>query len=625
MSTIFGAFDRSGRPADPNIAINMRAAMRYWKPDAEEMLLDGDVLLGQCILHSGSTQTKTAPGPFRMGDCHIVADVRLHDRKSLLELLSKAGEYPSANAGEDELILRLYLSKGWQGFDQLQGDFSFAIFDGRTRELLLTRDAIGVRPMFWMDRIGQLVFATEPRGILSHPAADPEIDQDFVVRLLAGLPPDPLATFHRHIRILPPGHVLRANPFSVTLHRYTSPRIPIRMQKVSAAEAQEGFRERLKEAVNCRIEGAHLIASELSGGLDSSAITCVAANLLSDPQRLHVFSNVLPDGYAREYQDESRYIDEVIRFAGITNMHRISYSGRTDFREALDLDLEVNAGVEYMTSTWLEPVRHQMESLGINIVLSGFMGDHVVSHSGRNHWADLADEGHYFRFMASCLKYGRPDLLLSRAFKRLLPDALSDIMARIRTSSSPSASHLRKDVPRPAFIPNGPAKGRFPYKQHLLWTLARPSAARRIQNEALYGIKHRIKPTYPLADLRLIEWVLSLPVSIIGHKKVGRYLFRQSMEGILPESVRWRTDKDVPAGIYFIEENRRFNDQVRQWVQSLRKLKGHPLLDLVDFDRIMDDLDPHRTANQWQGRFSPSMPFHLQALLRYTEITNRKG
>lgn len=527
------------------------------------------------------------------------------------------------DAGDDELILRLYLAKGWQGLDQLIGDYSLAIFDGRNRELLIARDAFGIRPMFWLDRNGQLVFASEPRGILSHPEGDSAIDQAYVVNMLAGLPPDPQSTFHQHIRILPPGHVLRASVFSVSLHRYVVPRVPSRIRNISPVDAQAGFLERFTEAVNCRIKGAPFIAAELSGGLDSSAITCMAACLLSDTERLHVFSNVLPAGHAVELEDESRYIDAVVSHAGIRHVHRISQSGRENFQEALDLDIEVNGGVEYMTSMWLEPFRRRMESLGINIVLSGFMGDHVASHSGRNHWTDLADEGHYVRFIAACLKHGRPDLLIRRTIKRFLPDALIEILGRIRARSPQEVSYLRKGLLVHPPDHSKPMPGPFPYKQHLIWKATQPIVARRFQNEALYGIRHRIMPSYPLADLRLIEWVLSLPVSAIGDPGTDRFLFRKSLEEVLPASVNARRDKDIPAGIYFMEENIRFNQDVRQWVLSLRDQQGNPLLDMVDFDRVLADLDPQEAGNRWRGIFHPAMPFHLQALMRYAETMDR--
>jgi asparagine synthase (glutamine-hydrolysing) len=601
----------------------MRAAMRHWKPDAEEMLLDGEHLLGQCLLFPRPSLIGKRTGPFQIDGCCIVADAFLHDRNHILQILSRSGETVMPDAGDDELILRLYLAKGWQGLDQLIGDYTFAIFDGRNRELLIARDALGIRPMFWLDRNGQLVFASEPRGILSHPEGDSSIDQAYVVNMLAGLPPDPQSTFHQHIRILPPGHVLRASVFSVSLHRYVVPRIPSRIRNISRVDAQAGFLERFTEAVNCRIKGAPMIATELSGGLDSSAIACMAARLLSDPERLHVFSNVLPAGHAVELEDESRYIDAVVSHAGIRHVHRISHSGRENFQEALDLDIEVNGGVEYMTSMWLEPLRRRMEAEGINIVLSGFMGDHVVSHSGRNHWTDLAEEGHYLRFIASCLKHGRPDLLFSRTIKRFLPDALIEILGRIRARSPQEGSYLRKGLLVHPPKHSKPMPGPFPYKQHLTWKATQPIVARRLQNEALYGIRHRIIPAYPMADLRLIEWVLSLPVSAIGDPRTDRFLFRKSLEEVLPATISARRDKDIPAGIYFMEENIRFNQEVRKWVLSLRDQQGNPLLEMVDFDRVLADLDPQDEGNRWRGIFHPAMPFHLQALMRYAETMDR--
>lgn len=597
--------------------------MRHWKPDAEQMLLDGDHLLGQCVLFLRHQESMPSPGSSSINDCSIVADARIHNRKHLFDLLEKCGERSSINTRDDELLLKWYLAKGWQGLDQIIGDFSLAIFDGRTRELILARDAFGVRPLFWMDRHEHLVFASEPRGILAHPMAAPDIDQDFLVRLMAGLPPDPASTFHKHIRILPPGHMLRINADSLTLHRYIEPRIPQRMQRLTAVEAQTGFRTLLTEAVHCRIEGAESIGAELSGGLDSSAITCMAARLMSNPERLHVFSNVLPPGHAPELKDESRYIEDVIRHAGIRHVHRVSDSGIGDFRAALDLDLLVNGGVEYQTSMWLEPLRRRVESQDIRILMSGFMGDHVVSHGGRNYWADLADERHPLLFLTNCLKHRRPDMVLSKVLRQVLPDNWMDLIARMRSSSPAFDSYVREEVPIPEFVPHRPSKEPFPYKQHLRWAAMRPSAARRLQSEALYGIMHRIAPTYPLADIRLINWVLSMPVSLIGHPNINRFLFRQSMEGVLPESVRWRRDKDIPAGIFFIEEQRRINEELRQWVMGLRNKKGQPLLELIDFDSILANLDPQKNQHSWQGRFYPEMSTHIKAYLRYAEMTHK--
>ncbi len=584
-------------------------------------MLDGDHLLGKCHLSINTRATSHGPGPLCLADCSIVADAVLHNRKTLLELLEKSGYKSSPEASDDELILRWYLAKGWQGLDQIMGDFSLAIYDGRSRELILARDAFGVRPLFLMDRLEQLVFASEPRGILAHPMAAPDIDQDFLVRLLAGLPPDHASTFHKHIRILPPGHLLRINAGSVTLHRYVDPRIPRRMQRLTPEDAKAGLRALLTEAVRCRIEGTDTIGAELSGGLDSSAITCLAAQLMSDPEKLHVFSNVLPVDHPPELQDESRYMDDVIARAGIRHVHRISESGMIDFRNALDVDLEVNGGVEYQSGMWLEPFRRHMESMDIRVVLSGFMGDQVVSHSGRNYWADLADEGYPFRFIALSLRHRRFDILLGKAFKRMLPDSWLDLIDRMRSGSPKFDSYLRKNVAIPDIVPHRPSKGAFPYKQHLRWAVMCPPAARRLQSEALYGIKHRLMPTYPLADIRLVEWLLSVPVSLIAHPEISRFLFRQSMEGILPESVRSRMDKDIPAGIYLIEEHRRMNDELRQWVMNFMQQKEHPLLELVDFDMILANLDPTQNKHTWQGRFYPEMPIHVQTYLRYSEKT----
>ena len=605
---------------DPAAAVSMRMAMRHWQPAEEAMVLDGPMFLGDCRLFAGSLPTPSVSQPLRVGDLTIVADVFIHDRPGLQDRLRQRINIRK-DAGDDELLLQGYHAFGISGLETVRGDYCAAIFDHRVGELLLFRDVMGIRPLFFMERDGMLIFASEPRGILAHPGADAAIDQDFVCRMLAGLPPDPSATFHRHVRILPPGHFLRANKNSVTLHRYTGLKIPDKITSITNGDAYAKFRDVFREAVRCRMDDDEPFATELSGGLDSSAITCMAASLTQDRSRLHVFSNVLPEDRPSGLDDESAYIREVAAFAGLDKTFFITGSGRTDFRPALDVDLEVTGGVEYMTSSWLEPVRRIMQERNIHLVLSGFGGDQAASHSGRNHWADMADEGRWLAYLASSVKNGRPDIPVRRLLKGILPEWLASSLRNNIRKKPQTSNYLRNDILwKPVMsVWESRSVGRFPYKQHLVRALSGPTFARRIQNEALYGIRHRITPRYPLLDVRLIELMLSLPASVLGHPSMDRNFFRQCMDGVLPDLVRWRKDKDVPAGVYFLEENRRFNAEVRTWVGQVRRESGHPLLDFIDFDRLMEDLDPQNPRNEWRGGCYPAMPFHMQTLLRFCE------
>lgn len=605
---------------DPAAAVSMRMAMRHWQPTDEAMVLDGPMLMGECRLHTGSQPSLSVSQPLRLGDLTMVADAFIHDRHGLRDRLRQRKNVDK-HACDEELLLNSYLAFGISGLEAVRGDFSAAIFDHRAGELILFRDVMGVRPLFYMELEGLLIFASEPRGILAHPKANAAIDEEFVCRMLAGLPPDPSSTFHRYVRILPPGHCLRVDKDSVTLRRYTGLSIPDSMSPMTSDEAYAKFREVFREAVSCRMAGDAPFAVELSGGLDSSAITCMAASLMSDRRRLHVFSNVLPEHRPSVLDDESAYIREIVAYADLQKTFFISGSDRTDFRPALDVDLEVNGGVEYMTSSWLEPFRRLMQERDIHVVLSGFGGDQGASHTGRNHWVDLADEGRWVAFLTASIKNGRPGMPVRRILKGILPERVVAWLRNQKADESRGANYLRKDIPlRPMVSERGsPSAGRFPYKQHLIWTLSGPTFARRLQNEALYGIRHRITPRYPMLDVRLLELLLSLPASLLGHPSTARYFFRQSMQGILPDLVRLRNDKDVPSGVYFLEENRRFSKEVRNWIDQIRRHVRHPLLDFIDFDRLMEDLNPDNPRNQWKGEFYPAMPFHLQALLRFCE------
>jgi hypothetical protein len=85
----------------------------------------------------------------------------------------------------------------------------------------------------------------------------------------------------------------------------------------------------------------------------------------------------------------------------------------------------------------------------------------------------------------------------------------------------------------------------------------------------------------------------------------------------VPDEILWRTDKDVPAGVFYLEENRKMAGDIRNWLRDIRNERRGRLWSVLDFDKIDRGLDPQHTGNQWNGRFYPNLSFSIQVLIRY--------
>lgn len=619
MSTIFGVYCSEKAGISESHGMSMLVSMNHWHADATGSQQEDQIYLGHLMLHN-TPESLLEKNPLELNGCMITADARIDNRDEILSLLKEFRQVYN-DSPDNLLIICLYLKFGQDCLSHIIGDFSFAIWDGRSQELFCARDHMGVRPFFYYAHDGLFVFASEKKGILAHPFVDATPDEDFMLRLMADLRPDASATSHLHIRHLPPGHCLRINRDGISIRRYWTLEAPPLLRLHSAGEYEEAFREQLSRAVGCRLRTVFPIASELSGGLDSSAVTAFAALLVKDKNRLHTFTNIVePDAQGvKILEDEEPYADALIRHCGIRHVVKVSRSDRGHFTESLDLDIAVNSGVDIISAFWLEPFRRGMQQRGIRVSLSGFFGDEVVTNPGRNYFMDLPAEGRIVEFVRVCLQKGKYGLPFKQLMKSCTPAPMLDRWRRSHyrppvrrslLSDSDLDLRLERSVEESGRVTSG-------HKQHLLKLASGIYSQRRLQSEALYGIMHRIEPRYPLADIRLLTFFLSLPSSVIGHPHTERYLYRKSLGGIVPDEILWRMDKNVPAGVFYLEENRKMAADIRNWLHDIRNQRQGRLLNVLDFDKIDQGLDPDHPDNQWNGRFYPNLSFSIQALIRY--------
>lgn len=191
-------------------------------------------------------------------------------------------------SSDTEVLLRLYEREGERSIRRLEGMFAFAIWDGRRKLLLLARDRVGKKPIFYLSTPARFAFASEIKGLLAHPEILPEVDpQTLPAFFFFGYVPTP-NTLYRGIQKLPPGHFLRLNLESrLQIEEFWD--LPIAMEsgprRISEKEVIPRLRELVSDAVRRRLISDVPLGAFLSGGIDSSIVVGLMSRLMREPVR----------------------------------------------------------------------------------------------------------------------------------------------------------------------------------------------------------------------------------------------------------------------------------------------------------------------------------------------------
>jgi asparagine synthase (glutamine-hydrolysing) len=501
------------------------------------------------------------------GELVITADARLDNRRELLDHLRPAG----LNLGREtdsELILAAYRRWGSRCVDKLLGDFAFAIWDRQKNRLFCARDHFGVKPFYYyLAPSGAFIFATEVKALLALPEVPYELNEVRLGDHLAGVIADAGSTFFRAIMRLPAAHTMTVSGGKATQRRYWSfdPARDVRLS--SDAEYAEAFRELFTEAVGCRLRSAGPAGSLLSGGLDSSSITCVARNLLAGHSHpLQTFStifDVVPEC------DERRFINPILFENGI-DPHFIQGNQHGPFRCLEQLHAYQDQPPFGPNSAMIWSLYEAVGAANVRVLLDGHDGDTTVSH-GERYLHEVAQAGRWLKLTAELRgitrqqggstwellrafgwRYGvnpfinrHRSLRLARRIYRRAANGPMKLAAPL-TWSELLNPHFASQINMPErysawrqTIAKTAATEREAHYRHL----AHPMQAFALELHDSAAGAFAIEKRYPFWDKRLVEFCLALPADQKLSRGWTRVVLRRAMKGILPPEVQWRRDK----------------------------------------------------------------------------------
>jgi len=308
--------DGLGARVEPGLVHRMTAALEHRGPDAQGVWTDGGIGLGSRRLAVIDLSDRAAqPMANEDGAIRLVFNGEIYNFRELrVELEARGHRFRSDS--DTETIIHLYEDEGAGCVRRLDGMFAFALWDARTRSLLLARDRLGQKPLFYWHDGHSLVFGSEPKALLQDDTVPAEPDLEAIHHYLTyGYVPSPWSAF-RNMRKLAPAHYLVARAGQVEITRYWSLSYESKREESEATLIEE-LDHLLGQAVERRLMADVPVGALLSGGLDSSAVVALMRRATNGPIR--TFSI----GFDEPAYDERRFARSVATEFG-TEHHELT-------------------------------------------------------------------------------------------------------------------------------------------------------------------------------------------------------------------------------------------------------------------------------------------------------------
>ncbi|HET9314489.1 MAG TPA: asparagine synthase (glutamine-hydrolyzing) [Vicinamibacteria bacterium] len=436
MCGIAGFVNLAGEPADASVLRPMVATLRHRGPDAQTLETLGPCGLGHTRLaiidlSGGNQPMSTDDGLWIVFNGEIYNYLELRE-----ELLAKGRRFQTKS--DTEVILQAYREYGPDCVTRFNGQFAFALWDTAARTLFLSRDRLGKKPLFYAQRGRHLVFASEMKAVLTHPAVPRELDLKGLDQVLTFWCTVPPRTVFEAIRELPPGHSLLLESGQVRTWPYWQLDYRPDERERTEAEYAEELRALLIDATRLRMLRSDVpVGAYVSGGIDSTVIAALVRKYTDQP--LDTFSVTFEDP---EY-DESAFQRQVVDHLGIRQHRSVHCAGEDIGRVFPDVVWHTEQPIVRTAPAPLFLLSRLVRENGYKVILTGEGSDEVLGGY------DIFKEAKVRRFWAKDLASGMRPALLKKLYPYMTnlqsqPPAYLRAFFHVRTEdlSDPFFSHL---------------------------------------------------------------------------------------------------------------------------------------------------------------------------------------
>ena len=580
MSAIAALFSLNDGKHAGEIVARMLATLEHRGEGESQLWSDENIQLGHRARGAGADSAgESLPRRCAASGAAITCNARIDNRE---DIARKLGIFDGVMPSDSELILTAYEKWGEDCAAELIGDFVFAIWDPRKSQLFCARDPLGVKHFYYYHEPGKFfAVASEAKALFCVPGVRRELNEQSIGDYLAFNFEDKESTFFKGISRLPATHTLTiaSGDARPRVRCYWKPNNVPELKLGGPNEYYEAFRERFREAVAARVESPLPVGSMLSGGLDSSAITCIAGEEVAarGTGPLHTFSAVYPET-SKDHPalDELRFMRSVAEMSG-SKAHYVDCDAIDAWgdmpRVMQHADQPVGMANLHVHLECLKAASAQ----GVRVLLDGTDGDTTVSH-GYEAFGQLAARGRLISLFknAKMLKGNMPqkahsleNLAFRMGIDQVVPSALENawhsLTRRYRTYGRSTNTEfdklqwlaINKDFRREHnlesrfvhFAERRASESGNAIAAH--WNdLTSGHYARILETAEAVSQSYGIEMRFPFFDRRLIEFCIAVPPIEKIRNGWTRSVFRHAMTGTIPAEVQWRTTKgDLGPGL----------------------------------------------------------------------------
>ncbi|HDR7932569.1 asparagine synthase (glutamine-hydrolyzing) [Bacillus cereus group sp. Bcc02] len=572
-----------------DVVTKMAETLAKRGPDDNKVWIKGNVAFGHKRLIVVDPEGGKQPMTCLKGETNyaICYNGELYNTEDIRKELLRRG-YTFKGHSDTEVLLASYMEWKEECVDHLNGIYAFAVWDEQKEQVFIARDRLGVKPLFYKYDSGRLLFGSELKAILAHPDVKAEVTLEGLSEIF-GLGPSrtPGHGIYAGIKELRPGHAMTFSKNGLCIWRYWN--VESKKHEDSFEETVEKTRFLLQDAITRQLVSDVPLCTFLSGGVDSSAITAIAAKEYerSGKGQLHT--------YSIDYEDNDKYF-KANAFQPNSDapfIHLMTETFQTIHHRCVISNEQL---AQYLTEAVL--VRDLPGMADIDSSLLWFCReikqDFVVGLSG-----ECADEifGGYPWFY-------REDDLQSSAFPWMRS---TEAREQLLKKEWRNKLNLQQYVQRryeesiqevPILEGESPieAKRRQLFYLNMVWFMTT-----LLDRKDRMSMGASLEVRVPFADHRLVEYAWNIPWEMKMYKNREKGLLRKALEGLLPNDILYRKKSPYPK-----THNPHYTKAVTVWLQDLLTDKGSILHELFDKEQLSGLIESGGSAFQtpWFGQLN---------------------
>jgi asparagine synthase (glutamine-hydrolysing) len=560
MCGICGIYEyKTHKPVGQQILADMLHVLHHRGPDDEGVLFDKDLALGMRRLSIIDLNGGKQPICNEDGSVVTVLNGEIYNYQSLRDELESRG-HRFATASDTEVIVHLYEDFGDECVRQLRGMFGFAVWDARRRRLLLARDRLGIKPLYFTHEQGRLIFGSEIKAILQHPSVQSILSLEGLNNFLSLKYVPAPQTMFEGIHALPPGCLLICDANGIQIHRYWDLSFANhRNGQVPEEACAEQLEALLRESVKLHLISDVPFGAFLSGGVDSSTIVALMSQVLNEPVKTYAVG-FHGSGEAFSELPYARLVAQTFR----TDHHEvlIGPAHLVELAEKVAWHLDQPLAEH---ATLANYVVAELASRDVKMVLTGEGGDELFAGYARYAGERLSP---FFR----CIPKAAKSLALAASSR--LPGLRRQKLALYALSQRDEAtrfvnwfpmfnSEMKHELLSEDLNESLHGSGADSvFEQHLACTDAKEPLNRMLYVDTKLWLPDlllargdktsmavSLEARVPLLDHKLVEFAASLPLNMKVNGLARKYLLKKVSQRWLPSEIIHRKKQGFPMPV----------------------------------------------------------------------------